>query len=170
LLIPPLILTISRSILICNSMSRVPCSIPQLHFPEKVRSARVRNLTWMETQTSLRKKQATVAIASSLVAFKLDDLRWLRRSARALPLKIMHSGESLAMALELTSTLYAVGRTISRHIAARCRLVYRIIGLKVLNGIHDFQQVGGASIALPSKVQSHGRSTFVSVPTHECRA
>jgi hypothetical protein len=81
----------------------------------------------------------------------------------------MHSGETSAMALELTSTLSAVGRTISRHIAARCRFVYRIIGLKILNAIHDSQQPGGASIALPSTVQSHGTSTFVSVPTHECR-
>jgi hypothetical protein len=137
--------------------------------PRESKVSTSRNLTWMETQTSLKKKQATVAIASSLATSELDVLRWLRRSARALPLKIMHSGEILAMALELTSTLNAVGRTISRHIAARCRFVYRIIGLKMLNGIHDFQQLGGASIVLPSKVQSHGRSTFVSVPTHECR-
>lgn len=81
----------------------------------------------------------------------------------------MHSGETSAIALELTSTLNAVGRTISRHIAARCTFVQRIIGLSILNGIHDCQQPGGASAALPSTVKSHGTRIFVSVSTYECR-
>jgi hypothetical protein len=125
---------------------------------------------WMGLQTSLKKMQQTVAIASSLATSGLGDLRWLRRSVRALPLKTIHSVETPAIALELTSTLNAVGRTISRHIAARCRLVYRIIGLKILNGIHDSKLPGGASVASPSTVQSHGTRTFISIPTHKCYA